>query len=652
MTEYRPELDGLRALAVLGVLLYHFGFGVTGGYVGVDVFFVLSGFLITSIIRADVAAGTFTYLGFWERRVRRLLPALTVVVLCTLVVGSIVLLPDDFRELGQSAVAQSLFAANVYFWRESGYFAGPSELKPLLHTWSLAVEEQFYLLMPLFLLAIASWTRRSMAIITGLIAALSLGWCIYETNHYPTSAFFLVPSRAWELLLGSLLSMVGNERAPGRAVADVTSTLGLGGILASMLYFGPATPFPGVAALLPCLGTAAIIWANGEQRTLVGRWLSLPPIVFVGLISYSLYLWHWPIAAFVNYLEPVVQAWWIPFASVCASFLVAVLSWRFVEQPFRRRQLCATRRPLFAFAACVVAGTVAIGFAIHRLDGVPRRFPDEVLRFADGRRDGNPHRSLHHDLSLQRLTKGLPRIGDQSDERAPVLAVIGDSHGNALMPAFDELCRELDVPAIGVTRSATIPLFFCPETYSEDKRLFQECVLRVLEREPTLRHVALIGRWTGYESNVLTESNAGESIRLLQNMGLQVWVVLQVPEPRADVPRSLALWSRWRRGHARMSNSDEYERSKEGMTRLFANIPGVHIVDPTTYFENADGSVRISDDGHPLFVDDDHLSTYGARQLKSLLHPLFKAASKDVAGLIADEAGVSDRGTIARSDAP
>jgi peptidoglycan/LPS O-acetylase OafA/YrhL len=278
----------MRAIAVLAVLFFHAGLGVPGGFVGVDVFFVISGFLITMIVTREVKEETFTYLGFWERRARRLLPAMTVVVVATCLIGYVVLLPHDFKELGQSVIAQAIAAANFCFWRESGYFAGPSEIKPLLHTWSLAVEEQFYLVMPGMLVLLhrrmPKYTLHTL--VTAMIA--SVGWCVYSTPVFPDAAFYLLPARSWELLLGGIVALTVDAILLRRAMAETLSFVGLCTVAASLFVFREGTPFPGSYAIFPCLGTAAMIIGNSGHVTLVSRLLAWRPLVFVGLISYSL----------------------------------------------------------------------------------------------------------------------------------------------------------------------------------------------------------------------------------------------------------------------------------------------------------------------------------------------------------------------------
>src|SRR5882724_53425 len=337
---YRPEIDGLRAVAVLSVVLYHAGFGCSGGYIGVDVFFVVSGFLITSLIWSDLEKGRFTFANFWERRARRIVPALVVVTLVTLVIGAVLLLPADLKNLGRASASQAVFTANIHYWLDSGYFAGESAEKPLLHTWSLAVEEQFYLIVPFIMwLTYRTKVLRGRAavisiLLTGFIISLALSIYGIHDFRFPSATFYLLPTRAWELLTGAIVAFL--PALPGllgrRVTRELLSLSGLALILYPVLFYTAETPFPGLAALPPCLGTALLILANGridsKAPTVIGRILSIRAVVFIGLISYSLYLWHWPLLAFSRYRAYAPLTVGNRIAIVAVGFALAVLSWK------------------------------------------------------------------------------------------------------------------------------------------------------------------------------------------------------------------------------------------------------------------------------------------------------------------------------------
>lgn len=342
MIKYRADIDGLRGLAVVPVVLFHAQVSLfSGGYVGVDVFFVISGYLITTLLWGDIQQERFSILKFYERRARRILPALFSIILFSLAAGYFLLLPNDFHNLASSALSSVLFYSNVFFWREFASFLGALELQPLLHTWSLAVEEQFYIFFPILLWCIVKWKR---SILVGAIALGGTGsffLSVWASSIDPAGNFFLIPTRAWELAVGSLLAL-GVFGSPNqvqllRGLAGVT---GLGAICSAVFFYDIHTDFPGLAAALPVFGTAAIIWAGSASAatpSFVTRLLSLKPFVFVGLISYSLYLWHWPLLVFARHWFTQTQLSALATALIFAlSFVLAILSWRFIERPFRR----------------------------------------------------------------------------------------------------------------------------------------------------------------------------------------------------------------------------------------------------------------------------------------------------------------------------
>lgn len=301
---YRPEVDGLRALAVIPVILFHAGFELfSGGFVGVDIFFVISGYLITTILLVEKSAGRFSIVGFYERRARRILPALFFVILACLPFAWLWMTPDRLREFSQSIVAVTVFASNVLFWKSSGYFDASAEEKPLLHTWSLGVEEQYYLLFPLFLILTWRLGRKNQAWLILSMATISLALCEWAWRNHPMANFYLAPTRAWELLIGSLLAFAAFDRPLYQRVterlADALSFFGMLLVFWSIFYFDKTTPFPSLFALAPILGTALILGFSGA-KTIAAKLLSTKWVVAIGLISYSAYLWHQPLFAFAR----------------------------------------------------------------------------------------------------------------------------------------------------------------------------------------------------------------------------------------------------------------------------------------------------------------------------------------------------------------
>ncbi|CAA6825423.1 MAG: O-antigen acetylase [uncultured Thiotrichaceae bacterium] len=372
--QYRKEIDGLRALAVVPVILFHAGIqGFSGGFVGVDIFFVISGYLITSIIVAELETGDFTISGFYERRARRILPALFFVILVSLPLAWWLLLPHELVAFGRSIIAVMVFASNILFWQESDYFATDSELIPLLHTWSLAVEEQYYIIFPILLLVCWKLGLRWVTAILATIAVISLGLAEWGWRHDASGNFYLLPSRVWELMAGAGCALyLSNKPQPTGTLSQVLSLSGLGLLMLSILWLDDTIPFPGIYAILPVLGTALII-LFAHQGNWTGKLLSLPALVGIGLVSYSAYLWHQPMFAFARLYYAEEPGLVIMSGLAVLTFGLAFISWRFVERPFRQRQNFS-RKQIFIMALMGSIAFVLIALAFIMLEGIPARF--------------------------------------------------------------------------------------------------------------------------------------------------------------------------------------------------------------------------------------------------------------------------------------
>lgn len=381
--EYRPEIDGLRAFAVLPVMFFHAGLQMfSGGYAGVDVFFVISGYLITKIILPEWEAGMFTLARFYERRARRVLPALYFLMLACLPCAWLWLLPADMERFSQSIVAVSAFSSNMLFWWQSGYFEPAAELKPLLHTWSLAVEEQYYLLFPVLLTLILRLGRRWAVTLFTAIALFSLAAAQWGSLVYPTAAFYQLPTRIWELLIGVLVafhSSSDNRQNPNTLTREFGSAIGLSLLACAVFTFDKETPTPSLYTLIPTIGTALII-LFADPQTLVGKLLGHKFFVGIGLTSYSAYLWHQPILAFARHRGLSESGHLLFGALAISAFVPAYLSWRFVETPFRNRRRL-NRRQIFACVASWSAAFVAFGIAGNLTDGFAGRLGQAQREF-------------------------------------------------------------------------------------------------------------------------------------------------------------------------------------------------------------------------------------------------------------------------------
>ncbi|MGH1483203.1 MAG: acyltransferase family protein [Geminicoccales bacterium] len=375
---YRKEIDGLRAVAILPVLLFHAGFeSASGGFVGVDVFFVISGYLITSLILKEKEEGRFTLVGFYERRARRILPALFFVMLCCLPFAWLWLLPSDLDDLADSMIGVALFVSNIHFYREAGYFTPDANLQPLLHSWSLSIEEQFYLLFPLLVMGLWSLGKKSLVSIIACVFLLSL--LTAQFGHHwlfsgdPAFGFYLLPTRAWELLAGVLAAFHLHGRDGTWKGSQALSLLGLGMIVYAILSFDEGTPHPSFYTLLPVVGTVLIIlFATTETRC--AQLLSTRLLVGLGLISYSVYLWHQPLFAFLRLLSLETPSPTMLFLFALLALALGWLSWRWVEQPFRDRQRIS-RAQIFKGSAIGSVFFLSIGIAGNEFEGFLERYP-------------------------------------------------------------------------------------------------------------------------------------------------------------------------------------------------------------------------------------------------------------------------------------
>jgi peptidoglycan/LPS O-acetylase OafA/YrhL len=501
---HRPDIDGLRAVAVIPVVAFHaFPSLAPGGFVGVDIFFVISGFLITSILIGDLGNGTFSLAGFYDRRVRRILPALCVCLAASAVAAAVLLPPSEMASFAKSLVSIGLFSSNVYFWRQGGYFDAPAHDKPLLHTWSLSVEEQFYLLWPVLLWLLWRFGgRRWVAplVIAGGIA--SLGLAILLLRYDADGAFYLAPTRVWELALGALLAVSTFEVFTSRRSREIASAVGLAAIAVSVFAYSPATPFPGAAALLPCLGAALLIHSNRQAPTAVARLLSLQPVVFVGLISYSLYLWHWPVLVFGQIglnraLLPAEAA-----VAVAASLAAAAFSWRYVEQPFRTcRPGSGPTLKVLGSAAASLLIVVAVGLMATASGGFHFRANAAVEQAEASVMSVNPRRpDCHVDGSSAGLPPLKPCILGRSGARDYQVLVWGDSHADHFAPAVAAWAGENALSARQATKSACRPLISGSKPLdsllvSADCATFNKAVLAEAAEQEDLRAVIISGYW-------------------------------------------------------------------------------------------------------------------------------------------------------------
>ncbi len=429
--KYRSEIDGLRAFALLPVIFFHAGFhSFTGGFVGVDVFFVISGYLITTVIISELAEDRFSIVNFYERRARRILPALFFVMAICLPFSWFWLSPTHLKDFGQSLLGVSTFLSNILFWRESGYFETASELKPLLHTWSLAIEEQYYIMFPIFLMIVWRLGIKWILILLTLIFILSLGLSEWGVLNHPNAAFYLLPTRGWELLVGVFVAFYikYNDYLKSDSLNQLLSLIGFIMIIYSVVAFDKNTPFPGLYALVPTIGTGLLI-LSAVPNTVVHKFLSLKPIVGMGLISYSAYLWHQPILAFAHHrIMGEVSNLLILF--LCAfSFILAWFSWRYIETPFRDKTK-VSRSFIFKFSFGGIIFFSLIGQGLNVIDGGLIFLPPEQKKvFSRFINSTDYVVKRHAEIELKKF--------DKTNDKRDIL-IIGDSYSEDLVNAVFE----------------------------------------------------------------------------------------------------------------------------------------------------------------------------------------------------------------------
>jgi len=454
---YRAEIDGLRAIAVIPVILFHAGFDIfSGGFVGVDVFFVISGYLITGIILSEKERDEFSLVNFYERRARRILPALFFVMLVSLPFAWLWMLPSDLRSFSQSLVAVSTFSSNFLFWLQTGYWGTANELKPLLHTWSLAVEEQYYVLFPLFLMLMWGFRKRWILVSFMLIAVISLALAQWGAFNAPSANFFLLPTRAWELAIGASIAFyfVYKETTVRALLSrkSVNETLAFAGLVMigyAVIRFNESVPFPGFYALIPTIG-AALVVIFASQKTFVGRLLGSKLFVSIGLISYSAYLWHQPLLAFVRQASLSEPSKATLAVMAFASFPLAYVSWRFVEQPFRRKDGISKYR-VFLYSMIGSIAFIVIGVVGTMQDGFTGRSTASKISFGDIEAKIAISRGLGQDCQ-----KRSPSSACRTSNR-PEILVWGDSYAMQLVAGI--LASEPDAKIIQMTKNTCGPFF-------------------------------------------------------------------------------------------------------------------------------------------------------------------------------------------------
>lgn len=651
--EYRREIDGLRAVAVVPVILFHANIsGFSGGFVGVDVFFVISGYLITSLISAELTKGSFSIVSFYERRARRILPALFAVVLFCIPFAHAWMDPEEYRDFARSAGAVVLFISNVYFWQQGDYFSPSSDERPLLHTWSLGVEEQFYVVFPLFMMLIWGFGRRVLFWTVGALLVAGLATAEMTVRSYPDAAFYLPHTRVWELGIGVMCALL-RPRLAGRD-NGAAAALGLALIALAVILYDRDTPFPSLYALAPTVGTGlAVLFAGQSNWT--GRVLSLPPLVGMGLLSYSAYLIHQPLLAFAR-IRAFDQGAELVLL-IAASIVLAYVSWRFVEKPFRGAEPVLGRQSLFATAGVGIVAIAAYG-AVHLYaasgDATFAETAGEVEIFGTS--------TFPDDcVNLKgEINQHYRHCTFESPPHRQKIAIFGDSHADAILPAFLRLAKrdgdDVTVqflggcpPLIGsFVHRGNFALGVCPRVVERQ--------MEILDGE-RFDAVFLVARWSLYDgtgkryrvsgnrsgTSATSEQYRADLQRLFaetvaeyRRRGVRLFIVRQVPQQQVS---SKTLYRRiLHRDYSaeeadallrRVSSSRQKHLDRQAMINAIIDESGI---DPEDVIDLADafcdaqtcliGTPRIG-----YYLDEDHISPKGAALTETALSDALRRIS-------------------------
>jgi len=634
---HRRDIDGLRAVAVLLVMLHHAGLGFHGGFVGVDVFFVISGYLITTILVRELDGGAFSFWQFWQRRLLRIMPALLTVVAITFAVAWRVLLPWDFLGFAKSVPAGLFGYGNIHFWRETGYFASAAQEKPLLHTWSLGVEEQFYLLIPLLL----AWLHRSgqrarvpLVILALFTASLVASICL--TGPRPAFSFFWLPTRAWELLAGCLLALAPKTWTSRLGGKGILAPLGLALILIPAILYRHSTTFPGLAAIPPVLGTVWIIAAGMGQGSWTNRMLGKGPLVGLGTISYSLYLVHWPPLALARYLEPEYPALEIRIAVFLLSFPAAYLLWRGVETPWRLRGADPGARWRAGLVLSTVLLLAGSALQVRKNKGYPDRFEAEKSRLMASKDMDFRWWLLNH--LPEDLPGNLIRLGPEGER--PEILLWGDSHAKVLLPGLESACARNCAGLLAAVHDGAPPvagLLHGVERMGPDRFILYSD--KVIESAARLgvRKVILAGYWEAYAEGrpETLRVRLLQTVDRLQKENINVFFVRDVPRFSIHPNKILACADN-RLTPAMVSISHgEYVAQNPFQESLLQDLEerGVQILDPLPCLRGDPGQeYSLKDLDGIRYWDQNHLSRHGSRVVEPMFDRLFTTKTQVVGG--------------------